>query len=127
MTTLAQLISFAQSDDVDDEAMALETIRMSKDGCTADESFLMCHPGTDFPHGPVDSWRVAIRHLREKGLIRDLGEKRTGPSSGRVQTVWVKGDDRDKVTAHRRKKLEKFPKDWLVDELARREKVDTAA
>jgi hypothetical protein len=120
MTTESQLISFDESDDVDDEGAALEILRCNPEGLTADESFEIANPGTDFPHGPVDSWRVALRHLREKGLVCDSGEKRRSPDTDRLQTVWTMGDDRWLVEDHRRRKLRKFPIEWLQDELERR-------
>lgn len=119
MTTGAQLESFAlecenprSGDDL------LELFGMT--GLTVDEAYARANPGEDFDHARVDSFRVTMRLLREQGKIKDSGAKRVGASSGRKQTVWILGDDREIVEQHRRAKLRKFPTDWLVDEIARR-------
>jgi hypothetical protein len=89
-------------------------------GATVDEAFALSFPFASRHHASVDSFRVAVRHLRERGEIMDSGRSRVSADSGRRQTVWCAGDDREKVTEHRRRKLRRFPSAWLRDELARR-------
>ena len=117
MTTEAQLLAWAEAPAVDEGILAY----FKHGGLTADEAYLASAPeGAYFDHASVDSFRVQLRWLREHGKLRDSGEKRRGASSGRLQTVWVLGDDRHLVEWHRRRKLEKFPTPWLQDEIDRR-------
>lgn len=90
-------------------------------GLTYDEAYALAFPFQPHRHAGVDSFRVAVRHLRERGLVMDSGRSRVSADTDRPQTVWVAGDDRDVVDEHRRAKLRKFPTAWLRDELIRRE------
>lgn len=121
MTTEAQLESFDLTDTASIEAKALAAMRtFGITGATADEAYARAYPMRGPRHSTVDSFRVSLRHLREDGLIRDSGLKRSNQEGSRRQTVWVLGDDRDRVEADRRRKLSKVPTDWLIDELRRR-------
>lgn len=121
MTTEAQLDSFDRTDTASIEEKAYAAMRtFGITGATADEAYARAYPLRGPRHSTVDSFRVALRHLREDGLIRDSGVRRSNQDGSRTQTVWVLGSDVDRVEADRRKKLHKVPTDWLIDELKRR-------
>lgn len=123
MSTQAQLESFDASEEFTSRLQdaALLAIRNAAErGATADEAYRLAFPGRVPDHGSVDAFRVAIRALREQGLIKDSKRRRESAVSGRTQTVWVEGDDRDQVERQRRAKLKKFETSWLVAELRRR-------
>lgn len=103
MTTESQLEACASAH----EPPLLPLSHFVPDGLTYDEAYARAYPGQAYEHSAVDSFRVAMRHWREAGLICDSGTKRPGVS-GRNQTVWVLGDDREKVHAHRLRKLHKL-------------------
>lgn len=84
-------------------------------GATNDEIQVL----TGFKQGAVSG---AVTRLQFADLVMDSGERRPGidPRS-KAQTVWVLGPGRERALAYRRRKLAKFPTEWLRDEIERRE------
>jgi len=125
VTTKGQMLSFDELDGstatqmIRDKALAAVTAAGER-GVTVDEATTAAFPDGKFSAGIVVSMRARINDLRCEGLVRDSGMLRPNRTREREQTVWVLGDDRHIVEGHRRRKLHKFPTEWLLDELRRR-------
>lgn len=113
MSTPAQLESFAQGDWNGAAAAVLRYVTMHEpNGVTSEE----VEAGLGMDRLTAAS---SLSTLRSAGEVKDSGRTRT--RLRRSQTVWVLGDERHIVEVNRRRKLQKFPTQWLWDELARRE------
>ncbi len=119
MTTDAQLESFNDPPRSSTTRTVLAAYRRARRGMTADEAYEFAYPHKTYNHANVDTFRVSVRQLRERGHLRDSGKKRRSKFTNRSQAVWVLGEDLGVVRAHKIKKLYKLADELKYDVIPR--------